>query len=88
MRAPSESRRAARLGAAVLRAVFLYGVLVWAYLALNYVTHPRTVVLPLTHFASWPTEGDAAAACFLASAAAFLALRTARHRRREGSDAA
>jgi hypothetical protein len=34
------------------------------------------LAMPLTHFASWPYEGDVGSACFAMSAVSFLALRT------------
>jgi glycosyltransferase involved in cell wall biosynthesis len=60
----------------LLRTTFLYGTLTWVYIALNSVTHPYTLAMPLTHFASWPLEGDVGSACFAMSAISFLALRT------------
>jgi hypothetical protein len=71
-----ERRSLRRLTSAVLRTVAGYGLLLCAYLALNAVTHPRTLSEPLTHFAPWPTEGDTGAVCFLLSAAAFFVVRS------------
>jgi hypothetical protein len=67
-----------RLLPALLRTVRGYGLLVWAYLALNAVTHPETLRMQLTHFAPWPAEGDTAVLCFAASAVAFFVLRLRR----------
>jgi hypothetical protein len=67
-----------RLIRACLRTVFGYGLLVWVYIALNSLTHPATLALPLTHFLPWPREGDTGLACFLLSAVAFLLLRVTR----------
>jgi hypothetical protein len=60
----------------LLRTIFLYGTLIWIYIALNSVTHPYTLAMPLTHFASWPHEGDVGSACFAMSMVSFLTLRT------------
>ncbi|MDT3395200.1 hypothetical protein RKE29_00785 [Streptomyces sp. B1866] len=60
---------------AALRTAVGYALLVWGYLVVNSLTHPRTTALPLTHFASFPSEGTAAAWSFAGSAAALLALR-------------
>jgi hypothetical protein len=65
---------------ATLRTVFLYGLLVWIYLAVNSLTHPETLPKPLTHLLPWPTEAETAALSFVLSAAAFLALRASRLR--------
>jgi hypothetical protein len=62
----------------------VYGLLVWAYLAVNSLTHPETMALPLTHFLPWPLEGETAVACFVLSAAAFFILRTGVLDRRAG----
>lgn len=67
---------------ATLRTVFVYGLLVWIYLAVNSLTHPETLPRPLTHFLPWPSEADTAVTCFVLSAAAFLALRVNRPTRR------
>lgn len=76
--APGEDRVRDRLLPALLRTVRGYGLLVWAYLALNAVTHPETLRMQLTHFAPWPAEGDTAVLCFAASAVAFFVLRLRR----------
>ncbi|MFJ3640255.1 hypothetical protein ACIPRD_10935 [Streptomyces sp. NPDC090108] len=52
-----------------------YGLLVWAYLCLNSLTHPDTLSRPLTHFAAVPREGQTAFWAFVVSAAAMLAAR-------------
>ncbi|WP_059010416.1 hypothetical protein [Streptomyces specialis] len=87
--APDRPRRAPRPGPvdAALRTVLAYGLVVWAYLAVNSLTHPETIALRLTHFAPFPTEGATAVACFAASAAALVALRV-RIRAAAGGDAA
>lgn len=71
---------ASRLGRALLRTVAVYGLIVWAYLAVNSLTHPETMSMPLTHLLSWPTEGLTATLAFAASALAFLLLRVRTHR--------
>jgi hypothetical protein len=65
-----------RLARAALRTAVVYGLLVWVYLAVNSLTHPETLVMPLTHLLPWPLEGDTALASFVLSACAFAALRT------------
>ncbi len=61
---------------AVLNTVAGYGLLVWAYLCVNSMTHPWTLSMRLTHFFSWPSEGGTAVASYAASAVAlFLARR-------------
>jgi hypothetical protein len=72
-----------RVVRAGLRTAFGYGLLVWAYIAVNALTHPETLARPLTHFLPWPLEGDTALACFLLSAVAFLLLRATRAERSE-----
>ena len=62
---------------AVLNTVAWYGVMVWAYLCVNSMTHPRTMSMQLTHFVSWPSEGSTAVASFAASAAALYLVRSA-----------
>ena len=71
------TRRPGRPGGreAALRTVLGYGVLAWAYLCVNNLTHPATTGARLTHFAATPSEGTAAVACFAAAAAALFLLR-------------
>jgi hypothetical protein len=59
----------------LLRTTFLYGTLTWIYIAANSVTHPYTLAMPLTHFASWPLEGHVGLASFGMSVLSFLAVR-------------
>ncbi len=75
--APWRPARPARRGPvdAALRTVVGYALLTWAYLCVNSLTHPETVGRQFTHFVPVPTEGTTAAVCFVASAAALLALR-------------
>jgi hypothetical protein len=77
------ARRAGRpdLAEAVLAAVGGYAFLVWVYLCLNNLIHPRTTGYRLTHFWEHPSEGTTAVLCFvLLSACLFgLRLRKARH---------
>jgi hypothetical protein len=61
---------------AVLNTVAVYGLLAWAYLCVNSLTHPWTVSQRLTHFTSSPSEGTAAVAGFTASAAALFLARS------------
>ena len=70
-------RRPVRSGPvdAGLRTVAGYTLLVWAYLCVNSLTHPETLGRQFTHFAPVPSEGTTAVTCFVASAAALLALR-------------
>ncbi len=60
----------------LLQTTFFYGTLTWIYIALNSVTHPYTLAMPLTHFTFWPLEGDVGSACFAMSAVSFLILRS------------
>lgn len=62
---------------AVLNVVAGYGLLVWAYLCVNSMTHPWTLSMRLTHFVSWPSEGSTAVASFAASAVALFLVRRA-----------
>jgi hypothetical protein len=41
-----------------LRTGRLYGGLCAAYLAGNSIAHPQSMTMPLTHFATWPTEAE------------------------------
>ena len=61
---------------AVLHTVFGYGLLAWAYLCVNSLTHPWTIGMRLTHLAAWPSEGGTAVAGFAASAVALFLLRS------------
>jgi hypothetical protein len=66
--------RAIVLGAA--RAVTAAGVVLVAYLSINAVTHPWSLVLPATHLASWPTESTLRVAAILAVTVAAGIART------------
>lgn len=81
-----ERRRAPARGLAraVLNTVAGYGLLVWAYLCVNSMTHPWTVSMQLTHFVPWPSEGSTAVACFAASAVALFLVRCAGPGRDDG----
>lgn len=74
------ARRAApvrSLKPAVLNTIAGYGLLVWAYLCVNSMTHPWTMRMQLTHFVSWPSEGGTAVASYAASAVALYVVRSA-----------
>jgi hypothetical protein len=77
------ARRAGRPDAveALLAAVGGDAFLVWVYLCLNNLSHPRTTGYRLTHFFEHPSEGTTAVLCFvLLSACLFgLRVRKARH---------
>jgi hypothetical protein len=60
---------------ALLRTAVGYGLLVWAYLCVNSLTHPYTIGMRLTHFSAFPAEGTTAVASFLLAAASFFGLR-------------
>lgn len=60
---------------ALLRTGFFYATLGWAYIAMNSVSHPWTLSLPLTHLASWPREGAFGVACFVLSLVCYLTLQ-------------
>lgn len=62
---------------AVLNTAAGYGLLVWAYLCVNSMTHPWTMPMRLTHFAPWPSEGATAVASFAVSAIALFLVRCA-----------
>ena len=71
---------------ALLRTGFFYATLGWAYIAMNSVSHPWTLSLPLTHLASWPREGAFGAACFVASLLCYLTLQLLVTSRRIGNE--
>jgi hypothetical protein len=60
------------LARALIRAGGVYGAVAWAYIAMNAVSHPRTLSMRLTHLAPWPTEGDFGVTCFVVSAVCHL----------------
>src|SRR3954454_19136073 len=64
-----------------LAAVGAYAFLVWVYLCLNNLSHPRTTGYRLTHFFEHPSEGTTAVLCFLLLSACLfgLRMRKARH---------
>jgi D-inositol-3-phosphate glycosyltransferase len=53
----------------------IYGLLIWGYIAANSIAHPETLALPLTHFMTWPAEGDTGAALFAVSTFAHFLYR-------------
>jgi hypothetical protein len=53
----------------------IYGLLIWCYIAANSIAHPQTLALPLTHFVTWPAEGDTGSAVFAVSAFAHFLYR-------------
>jgi hypothetical protein len=61
-----------------LTTVWLWAASGWMYIALNSLTHPGTLGRHLTHFASWPKEGDFGIACFIVSAFAYFLRDTRR----------
>jgi hypothetical protein len=71
---PTASRA---LSAKVLDGLSGYALLGWAYIAANSITHPATLHLGLTHFASWPHERTFGIACFVLSGVLYLAARVA-----------
>jgi hypothetical protein len=60
---------------AALRTTAIYALLVWTYLSVNSVTHPRTIGMRLVHFWSSPSEGTTAVICFAAAAVALFLIR-------------
>lgn len=44
--------------------LFFFGFAGWFYIAENAAFHPNTLVLPLTHLASWPREDTFGIICF------------------------
>jgi glycosyltransferase involved in cell wall biosynthesis len=69
----SALRRRAVQAAAETAAVMSFGLV--AYLSANQVTHPETIDLQATHFASWPTEGTLRMLALLACAVSTGVLR-------------
>jgi hypothetical protein len=59
-----------------------------AYLSINAVTHPVTLGMPATHFASWPTEGTLRVLALAVCVAAVGALRYLRARNVADADLA
>ncbi|HEY3873348.1 MAG TPA: hypothetical protein VGM10_33635 [Actinocrinis sp.] len=62
---------------AVLNVVVVYGLLTWAYLCVNSLSHPWSTGLQVTHFVSRPSEGTTAVFCFAASAVCLFLVRSA-----------
>lgn len=56
----------------IFKTLFLFGLFGWVYIAINASTHPETLSLPLTHFASWPREDTFGAICFAVSMISFF----------------
>ncbi|MEZ0112161.1 nitrate reductase NapE component [Catenulispora sp. EB89] len=63
-----------------LAAVGGYAFLVWVYLCLNNLSHPRTTGYRLTHFWEHPSEGTTAVLCFLLLTACLFGLRVRKGR--------
>lgn len=59
------TRGSARVIWSVARSLALHATAGWAYISANSISHPDTLHLPLTHFASWPTEGGFAIGCMV-----------------------
>jgi hypothetical protein len=55
-----------------------YALLGWIYIAANSITHPITMHLGLTHFASFPHEESFGIICFTLSAILYFASRCIR----------
>jgi amino acid permease len=55
------------VGLSLVRTLRLYSTFGVLYIALNSVTHPRTLGLHVTHLASWPSEGTFGLACLVLS---------------------
>ena len=78
--APATAQVRNPLATAIARVVALLSTLLVVYLSTNAVTHPATLSLHLTHFASWPTEGTVrvAALCLCIISVAWLRYSSAR----------
>jgi hypothetical protein len=63
-----------RTSDAVLRTFRDLTFLLATYVAANYLAHPATMILPLTHVASWPSERAAGLDAFALSWAATMLL--------------
>jgi hypothetical protein len=55
--------------------IFVFGLLGWAYIALNAEVHPDTLSLPLTHLLPYPREDTFGVMSFLASFVGFFIWR-------------
>ena len=77
--APLSSAASVATGAAVAALVGGAGLVI--YLSVNAVTHPATLAIQATHFATWPTEGTLRVLALAATvlAAAWLRLVTVLH---------
>ncbi|MFI9802989.1 hypothetical protein ACIHEJ_01185 [Streptomyces sp. NPDC052301] len=75
-------------GPALLRTGTVHGLLVWAYLCVNSLTHPETLARPLTHFADAPREGQTASWAFAVTALTLLLARAQARPDRSGGDPA
>jgi hypothetical protein len=60
---------------ALLRTGTVCGLLMWAYLCVNSLTHRETLARPLTHFADVPREGQTASWAFAVTAVTLLLAR-------------
>ena len=76
---PAESHRRKSLpnswAIAILRAIAIMSTIVVVYLSVNAVTHPYTLYIHTTHFATWPTEGTLRVVTLLLASVAIGALR-------------
>jgi hypothetical protein len=61
-----------KLVRSILLTLAVYGFAGWVYIAGNAISHPETLPLPLTHFASWPREDTFGAVCFAVSCLSFF----------------
>ncbi len=76
---PAESHRRKSLpnswAIAILRAIAIMSTIVVIYLSVNAVTHPYTLYIHATHFATWPTEGTLRVVALLLASVAIGVLR-------------
>ena len=72
---PAAGVRGAPLARALAKTLAVLATGLAAYLSVNAVTHPATMALRATHWASWPAEGTLRAAALLACAGSAAVLR-------------
>jgi hypothetical protein len=61
---------------ALLKTIWLYGLMGGLYICVNAWVHPNTLPLMVTHLTPWLREDTFGVICFIASALAFFLLQT------------
>ncbi len=67
--------RVPRVRVAALRVTWCYSAAISVYLAVNRLTHPYTMAMPLTHLSSWPSERTTLTVSVVVTAVALVAER-------------